>query len=297
MKNNIVKINLNDIDTFKEHSFLVNNDESFIELVKSIKENGLLHPLIVRKKENDRYEMISGHRRKKALEMLGVYEAEVIVKDLNDDEATIFMVDSNLYRERILPSEKAFAYKMKMDALKHQGKKTSDPEGPKLSSSKIGIGNGDSSTNVKRYIRLTYLIPELLKLVDETILKTNKNGLTMGIKPTVELSYLTYTEQKLVYSIIEYSLITPSHAQSIIRKLAKDNKLEFNTLEKLLDEKKGNQNEKISFNKSMIENVLPSNIKKRDKRYIEEYIIRAILEYNKLEQKDDDNIIIQDLIF
>lgn len=124
MKDNIVKINLNDIDTFKEHPFLVNNDESFMDLVKSIKENGLLHPLIVRKKENDRYEMIFGHRRKKALEMLGVNEVEVIVKDLNDDEATIFMVDSNLYRERILPSEKAFAYKMKMDALKHQGKKT-----------------------------------------------------------------------------------------------------------------------------------------------------------------------------
>lgn len=188
MKDNIVKINLNDIDTFKEHPFLVNNDESFMELVKSIKENGLLHPLIVRKKENDRYEMISGHRRKKALEMLGIYEVEVIVKDLNDDEATIFMVDSNLYRERILPSEKAFAYKMKMDALKHQGKKTSNPEWPKLSSSKIGISNSDSSTNVKRYIRLTNLIPELLNLVDETILKSNKNGLTMGIKPAVELS-------------------------------------------------------------------------------------------------------------
>ena len=298
MKDNIVKINLNDIDTFKEHPFLVNNDESFMELVKSIKENGLLHPLIVRKKENDRYEMISGHRRKKALEMLGVNEVEVIVKDLNDDEATIFMVDSNLYRERILPSEKAFAYKMKMDALKHQGKKTSDPKGPKLSSSKIGISNGDSSTNVKRYIRLTNLIPELLNLVDETVLKSNKNGLTMGIKPAVELSYLSFTEQKLVYSIIEYSLVTPSHAQSIIiRKLAKENKLEFNALEKLLDEKKGNQNEKISFNKSKIENVLPSDIKKRDKRYIEEYIIRAILEYNKLEQKDDNNIIIQDLVF
>lgn len=298
MKDNIVKINLNDIDTFKEHPFLVNNDESFMELVKSIKENGLLHPLIVRKKENDRYEMISGHRRKKALEMLGIYEAEAIVKDLNDDEATIFMVDSNLYRERILPSEKAFAYKMKMDALKHQGKKTSDPEGPKLSSSKIGTSNGDSSTNVKRYIRLTNLIPELLNLVDETVLKSNKNGLTMGIKTAVELSYLSFTEQKLVYSIIEYSLVTPSHAQSIIiRKLAKDNKLEFDTLEKLFDEKKGNQNEKISFNKSKIENVLPSDIKKRDKRYIEEYIIRAILEYNKLEQKDDDNIIIQDLVF
>ena len=298
MKDNIVKINLNDIDTFKEHPFLVNNDESFMELVKSIKENGLLHPLIVRKKENDRYEMISGHRRKKALEMLGIYEAEAIVKDLNDDEATIFMIDSNLYRERILPSEKAFAYKMKMDALKHQRKKTSDPEEPKLSSSKIGTSNGDSSTNVKRYIRLTNLIPELLNLVDETVLKSNKNGLTMGIKPAVELSYLSFTEQKLVYSIIEYSLVTPSHAQSIIiRKLAKDNKLEFDTLEKLFDEKKGNQNEKISFNKSKIENVLPSDIKKRDKRYIEEYIIRAILEYNKFEQKDDDNIIIQDLVF
>ena len=136
MKDNIVKINLNDIDTFKEHPFLVNNDESFMELVKSIKENGLLHPLIVRKKENDRYEMISGHRRKKALEMLGANEVEVIVKDLNDDEATIFMVDSNLYRERILPSEKAFAYKMKMDALKHQGKALGTKY-PKLRSSEI----------------------------------------------------------------------------------------------------------------------------------------------------------------
>lgn len=295
MKDNIVMINLNDIDTFKEHPFLVNNDESFMKLVKSIKENGLLHPLIVRKKGNDRYEMISGHRRKKALEMLGVNEVEVIVKDLNDDEATIFMVDSNLYRERILPSEKAFAYKMKMDALKHQGKKTCATG---LHKTRDAIGSNESGEMVRRYIRLTNLIPELLNLVDETVLKSNKNGLTMGIKPAVELSYLSFTEQKLVYSIIEYSLVTPSHAQSIIiRKLAKDNKLEFNTLEKLLDEKKGNQNEKISFNKSKIENVLPSDIKKRDKRYIEEYIIRAILEYNKLEQKDDDNIIIQDLVF
>ena len=211
------------------------------------------------------------------------------------------MVDSNMYRERILPSERAFAYKMKLDAIKHQGKKinTSATELPKLTSREIvGKQFGDSSEIVRRYVRLTYLIPELLKLVDETVLKSNKNGLTMGIKPAVELSYLGYAEQKLVLGIIEYSLITPSHAQTIkIRKLAKEKKLDFNTLEKLFDEKKGNQNEQIAFNKSKLENVLPYKIKKRDKRYIEQYVIKAIIEYNKQNITEEDNIIIQDLIF
>lgn len=298
MKDNLVKINLNDIDSFEGHPFSVNKDDSLKELVHSIKVNGLLNPMIVRKKDNGRYEMISGHRRKTALEILGITESEVIVKELNDDEATIFMVDSNMYRETILPSERAFAYKMKMDAMKHQGKTTSDPQGPKLSSEIVGKKLGDSSTNVKRYIRLTYLIPELLKLVDETVLKTNKDGLTMGIKPAVELSYLGYAEQKLVLGVIEYSLVTPSHAQTIkIRKLAKEKKLDFDTLEKLLDEKKGNQNEQITFNKNKIENVLPNNIKKRDKRYIEQYIIKAIIEYNKQNTEEADNVIVQDLIF
>lgn len=298
MKDNLVKINLNDIDSFEGHPFSVNKDDSLKELVHSIKLNGLLNPMIVRKKDNGRYEMISGHRRKTALEILGISESEVIVKELNDDEATIFMVDSNMYRETILPSERAFAYKMKMDAMKHQGKTTSDPQGPKLSSEIVGKKLGDSATNVKRYIRLTYLIPELLKLVDETVLKTNKDGLTMGIKPSVELSYLGYAEQKLVLGVIEYSLVTPSHAQTIkIRKLAKEKKLDFDTLEKLLDEKKGNQNEQIAFNKNKIENVLPNNIKKRDKRYIEQYIIKAIIEYNKQNTEEADNVIVQDLIF
>ena len=266
MKDNLVRINLNDIDSFKEHPFLVNKDDSLMELVRSIKENGLLNPMVVRKKENGRYEMISGHRRKKALDILGINESDVILKELNDDEATIFMVDSNMYREKILPSEKAFAYRMKMDALKHQGKKTCATG---LHKSRDVIANNESGEMVRRYIRLTYLIPELLKLVDETVLKTNKNGLTMGIKPAVELSYLTYAEQKLVLGVIEYSLVTPSHAQAIkIRKLAKGQKLDFNILEELLEEKKGNQNEKISFNKSKIDNVLPNNIKCRDKRYI-----------------------------
>ena len=246
MKDNLVKINLNEIDSFEGHPFSVNKDDSLKELVHSIKLNGLLNPMIVRKKDNGRYEMISGHRIKTALEILGISESEVIVKELNDDEATIFMVDSNMYRETILPSERAFAYKMKMDAMKHQGKTTSDPQGPKLSSEIVGKKLGDSSTNVKRYIRLTYLIPELLKLVDETVLKTNKDGLTMGIKQAVELSYLGYAEQKLVLGVIEYSLVTPSHAQTIkIRKLAKEKKLNFDTLEKLLDEKKGIKTNKL----------------------------------------------------
>lgn len=295
MNDKLIKVNLSKIDNFKEHPFLVNNDSSLMELVKSIKENGLLNPMVVREKENGRYELISGHRRKKALEILGIQEIEVVLKELNDDEATIFMVDSNIYRERVLPSEKAFAYKMKMDAIKHQGKKTCATG---LHKSRDAIANSESGEMVRRYIRLTYLIPELLKLVDETILKTNKNGLTMGIKPAVELSYLGFAEQKLVLGVIEYCLVTPSHAQAIkIKKIAKDKKIDFDILERILNEKKGNQNDKISFNKEKIENVLPPEIKQRDKRYVEQYIINAIMEYNKLNKNEEENIIVQDLIF
>ena len=295
MNDKLIKVNLSKIDNFKEHPFLVNNDSSLMELVKSIKENGLLNPMVVREKENGRYELISGHRRKKALEILGIQEIEVVLKELNDDEATIFMVDSNIYRERVLPSEKAFAYKMKMDAIKHQGKKT---YATGLHKSRDVIANSESGEMVRRYIRLTYLIPELLKLVDETILKANKNGLTMGIKPAVELSYLGFAEQKLVLGVIEYCLVTPSHAQAIkIKKIAKDKKIDFDILERILNEKNGNQNDKISFNKEKIENVLPLEIKQRDKRYVEQYIINAIIEYNKLNKNEEENIIVQDLIF
>ncbi len=235
MNDKLIKVNLSKIDNFKEHPFLVNNDSSLMELVKSIKENGLLNPMVVREKENGRYELISGHRRKKALEILGIQEIEVVLKELNDDEATIFMVDSNIYRERVLPSEKAFAYKMKMDAIKHQGKFLGTKY-PKLRSSEVmAQNNSDGEKTIRNYIRLTYLIPELLKLVDETVLKTNKNGLTMGIKPAVELSYLGFAEQKLVLGVIEYCLVTPSHAQAIkIKKIAKDKKIDFDILEGIL---------------------------------------------------------------
>ena len=284
--NSITKIKINEIDSFNNHPFIVSKDEELEKLVSSIKDNGLLSPIIVRKVK-DRYELISGHRRKLAFEILGLKEIEANVKDLSDDEAILAMVDSNIYREKILPSEKAFAYKMKNNALKHQGKTTSVPKGPKLTTTEIGKFSGDSSTNVKRYIRLTYLIPELLELVDNTVKNENKSFLTMGIKPAVEISYLNKDEQTLLYSSITYADLTPSHAQAIkIKELSKKKLLDFNQIENILSQKKGNQNEQISFNKEKVQAVLPKELLKRDKRYIEQYIIEAINYYKKVKKED-----------
>ena len=271
-------INISDIKPFKDHPFIVEVDDSLMELAQSIKENGLLHPVVVRKYEN-KYEMISGHRRLKALEINGATKIEAYVKVLSDDEATIFMVDSNLQREKILPSERAFAYKMKMDALKHQGRSLS-PKGTKLHS----VDQlGDTKTQVFRYIRLTYLIPELLKIVDNTAKYNDKHNLTMGIRSAVELSYLNKDEQMLVYSEMIYDDLSPSHAQAIrIRKLSEKKKLNADSLENILSEEKGNQHERISFNKDNIVSVLPNDMLKRDKRYIEQYIIEAIKAYKKI---------------
>ena len=290
----IVKIKISQIDDFKDHPFLVNDDEELKQLANSIKENGLLNPIIVRPKKNERYELISGHRRKLASQLNGITEIDAFIKELNDDEATIFMVDSNMYRERILPSERAFAYKMKLEAIKHQGKKidTSTTGVSKLRSDEIiARENGESREKVRRYIRLTYLIPELLKLVDNSVIHDKRTYLTIGLKPAVELSYLTKEEQKLLYSTFIYDDLTPSHGQAIkIRELSKKKQLNYNTLCEILSESKGNQNEQISFNKDKIESVLPSDLLKRDKRYIEQYIINAILKYKELEKEKIDNI-------
>ncbi len=281
----IVKLKIGDIDQFKNHPYKVQSDESLIQLQESIKTNGLLNPIIVRKKDNGRYEMISGHRRMKALELNGETEIDAYIKELTDDEATIFMVDSNLQREKILPSEKAFAYKMKLDALKHQGK-TLSHDGTK-SHSVDSIK--DTKTQIYRYVRLTHLIPELLKIVDNTYEKNDKHSITMGLLPAVELSYLNKEEQKLVYMGITYEDLTPSHGQAIkIRQLAKDKDLTFDSLEEILCEQKGNQHEQISFNKNNIEKALPSELLKRDKRYIEQYIIKAIESYKKQELERGD---------
>lgn len=290
----IVKIKISQIDDFKDHPFLVNDDEELKQLANSIKENGLLNPIIVRPKKNERYELISGHRRKLASQLNGMTEIDAFIKELNDDEATIFMVDSNMYRERILPSERAFAYKMKLEAIKHQGKKldTSTTGVSKLRSDEIiARENGESREKVRRYVRLTYLIPELLKLVDNSVIHDKRTYLTIGLKPAVELSYLTKEEQKLLYSTFIYDDLTPSHGQAIkIRELSKKKQLNYNTLCEILSESKGNQNEQISFNKDKIESVLPSDLLKRDKRYIEQYIINAIIKYKELEKEKIDNI-------
>lgn len=281
---NVIDIKISDIDSFKDHPFKVDKDESLIQLADSISDNGLLNPIIVRKKENGRYELISGHRRKLAMEMLQYITIKAIVKDLNDDEATIYMVDSNMYREKILPSEKAFAYKMKLDAMKHQGK-TCGTEYHK-SRDKISKDSGESARTVQNYIRLTNLIPELLELVDNTVKYDRRTFLTMGIKPAVELSYLNKDEQNLIYASIEYEDMTPSHAQAIkIRELSKKKLLNYDSLEEIMKQKKGNQNDRIAFNKKNIESVLPNELLKRDKRYIERYIIDAI-KYYKSQKKD-----------
>lgn len=222
-----------------------------------------------------------------ALEILGVKEVEVEVKEISDEEAIIYMVDSNLYREKLLPSEKAFAYKMKLDAIKHQGV-ASDAQRPKLSTSLIGEQYGDKSTKVKSYIRLTNLIPELLNLVDNTVKYDKRTYITMGIKPAVELSYLNKDEQHLVYNYIEYEEKTPSHAQSKeIRGLSKKKELDFNVLDKLMHQSKGNQNEQISFNKEKILEVVPIEYRSRDKRYLEQYIIDAIIHYRSYKKKNE----------
>ena len=276
MSDEIIQIEISDIDSFKNHPFKITHDDSFNELLDSIEKNGLLNPIVVRKKKN-RYELISGHRRKEAMELLGNRYINAIIKELNDDEAIIQMVDSNIYREKILPSEKALAYKMKLDAIKHQGKTSGT--GCQKSRDIIGV---ESGRQIQNYIRLTYLIPDIMKLVDNTILYDKRNRLTMGIKPAVELSYLNRDEQQLVYETIKYNGSTPTHSQAIlIKKLSKSKELNFNALEEILSQNKGNQNEKITFNKSKIEQVLPLELLQRDKRYIEEYIIKAIICYNK----------------
>ena len=278
--NEIIKIKISEIDDFKNHPYKVELGDELNDLVESIKLNGLLVPIVVRRKENDRYELLSGHRRKKVYEILGLEEIDAIIKDLNDDEYTIFMVDSNMYREKLLPSEKAFAYRMKMEAMKHQSKTSCHYDTKLRSDEKLLEKSNDSARQIQRYIRLTCLIPELLEIVDNSRKLKDKPNLTMGLLPALELSFLSKQEQQIVYSVITYEDATPSHSQAIrIRKLSKKKLLTFDDIDKILLEEKGNQHEKISFNKSKIISVLPFDLVKRDKRYIEQYIIEAIKSY------------------
>ena len=255
----IQEIPIDQIDDFPNHPFKVRMDDSMMEMAESVKQHGILVPAIVRPKENGHYEMVAGHRRKTACSMAARLELPCIVRELTDEEATIIMVDSNLQREQLLPSEKAFAYKMKLDAMKRQGQRTdltSDPLGRKLdgkeSASVVGKDGGDSQTQVRRYIRLTNLIPEVLDLVDNSVLK-EKDKLQIALRPAVELSYLTQQEQHDLYETMITEDCTPSHVQAMkMRKFSEEGRLNMDVIFSIMQEEKPNQKEQFKIPKERI---------------------------------------------
>ncbi len=282
----IEKIELSKIKEFKNHPFKVRDDEQMERLVESIKENGVLNPILVREVGDKTFEIVSGHRRKRAIELAGMKEIPCIVRNLTDDEATILMVDSNLQREEILPSEKAFAYKMKMEAMKRQGQRTdltSSPLATKLNekgtAEKIGEELGDSKDNVYRYIRLTNLIPEILQMV---------NDKKIAFRPAVEISYLTEDEQNILLDVMKYNENTPSLAQAIyLKKQSQEKQLTDEKIEEIMEQEKPNQIEKIKINRNRFRNVIPKNV--ITEHEIEDFIFMCIQEYNK-KQRQKDNI-------
>lgn len=273
----VIDIKITDIDDFPEHPFKVIENDEMYNMRDSIIENGVLIPALVRQKPDGRYEMVSGHRRKFASQLANKDTIPCIVRDLSDDEAIIIMVDSNLQREEILPSEKAFAYKMKLEALSHQGKRidlTCDQVGDKLDRKKsvqlLAEEVGDSKSQIQRFIRLTELIPELLDLVDEK---------QIALSPAVELSFLNDEQQYAVLDCIECNVATPSHAQAIrLKKMSQEGTLTTDEIEDILSEEKPNQIPKIKFNATRIRNVLPKNI---EEKKIEDFVVSAIEFYGK----------------
>jgi ParB family chromosome partitioning protein len=242
-------IPLCELHPFKDHPFKIQNNEEMKRLIESIKKFGTITPALARPLSDGGYELISGHRRLAACQVLGIETMPVIVREMTDDEAVIAMVDANLQREAILPSEKAFAYKMKRDALNHQGI-TSPQLGEKLLTvEKIGADSGDSKNQVLRYIRLTYLIPELLLMVDESKIAFN---------PAVEISYLEQENQRVLLSAMEMNDCTPSHAQAIrLKKLSQEGVLESQMIYEVMAEQKPNQQEQIKFRRDEFQQYFP----------------------------------------
>lgn len=270
----VIDIKISDIDDFPSHPFKVIDDDEMEKMKNSIIENKVILPALVRQKPDGRYEMISGHRRKRASELANKETLPCVVRNLTDDEAIIIMVDSNIQREEILPSEKAFAYKMKLEALNHQGKRTDltlSQVGTKLrTDEQVGAEYGDSRNTVQRFIRLTELIPELLDLVDVK---------QIALSPAVELSFLTDEQQYAVLDCIECNVATPSHAQAIrLKKMSQEGTLTTDEIEDILSEEKPNQIPKIKFNATRIRNVLPKNI---EEKKIEDFVVSAIEFYGK----------------
>ena len=277
----VMDIPLDEISDFPDHPFKVKQDDAMLELTESVRQYGVLVPALVRPTPDGGYEMVAGHRRKLACSLAGKATMPCVVRDLTDDEAIIIMVDSNLQREKVLPSEKAFAYKMKLDAMKRQGQRTdltSDPLGQKLKG-KISVellasDSTDSKTQIQRYIRLTNLIPEILDMVDEG---------KIALRPAVELSYLAEEEQRSLFDTMECEDCTPSHAQAIkMRKFSEAGNLTDEVILSIMQEEKPNQKEQFKMPKERIAKYFPAGTPVQK---MEDTIVKA-LEFYRKRQRD-----------
>ena len=272
-------IPLNELHPFRDHPFKIQNDDEMKRLIESIKKFGTLTPALARPMQDGGYELISGHRRLAACQVLGIETMPVIIREMSNDEAVIAMVDANLQREHILPSEKAFAYKMKLDAIKHQGI-TSSQLGTKLirSDEKVAMDAGESRNQVQRYIRLTYLIPELLEMVDDGKIAFN---------PAVEISYLEQSEQRVLLNAMELNDCTPSHAQSIrLKKLSQEGVLQDQTIYDTLAEQKSNQQEQYKFKREDIRKYFPKSY--TDKQVCDT-VIKLLEQWQRRRERDRDS--------
>ena len=274
----VKEIPLNELHPFKDHPFKIQNNEEMKRLIESIQKFGTLTPALARPLPEGGYELISGHRRLAACQVLGIETMPVIIREMSDDEAVIAMVDANLQREHILPSEKAFAYKMKLEAIKHQGI-TSRQVGEKLLSvTQVSKESDDSERQVQRYIRLTYLIPELLEMVDDGKIAFN---------PAVEISYLEQSEQRVLLNAMELNDCTPSHAQSIrLKKLSQEGVLQDQTIYDILAEQKPNQQEQYKFKREDIRKYFPQSY--TDKQVCDT-VIKLLEQWQRRRERDRDS--------
>ena len=280
-QDDIQEISLEQINNFPTHPYKVKDDESMFELVESIKTRGLIQPVLVRPLDDGTYEMVSGHRRKRAFELAGIEKIPARVKELTRDEAILSMVDSNLQRDEILPSEKAFAFKMRLEAMNRQGKRTDltcAPSEHKLEGQKsrdiLAEEVGESREQIRRYIRLTNLIPEILDLVDEKLI---------AMRPAVEISYFAPEAQMWLFEAIEFADATPSHAQTLrMRKFAEQGRLSKDVIDTIMDEEKPNQKEKSPFRDNRISKAIPASVPKEKQC---EYVLKAIDYYNRVQQR------------
>ena len=285
----VIDLPTTEISDFPDHPFKVRMDEEMEQIVESVRERGVLSPVLVRPMPDGGYQMVSGHRRKFASELAELPTVPCIVRELTDDEAIIIMVDSNLQREQVLPSEKAFAYKMKLDAMKRQAGRPSKENGatvlPHFSGKKsrqiLAEQSGESHEQIRKYIRLTNLVPELLDMVDNTVLK-EKGTLQMALRPAVELSYLPENEQNALLEVMESEDCTPSHAQAIkIRDFSEKGKLNPDVILSIMQEEKPNQVEQFKMPRNRIDRFFPAGTPAQK---IEDTIVKALEMYRRRER-------------